>query len=106
MTIYDTSSMKNHKDMDKNLFKGLNKQFDAGFTDEVMNRIMAESVAKSSASKVIRLISNWSVALAAASVLLFGVMSYSGGDFDIDQFMGLSEYSDFELGEMDYFFEE
>lgn len=95
--------------MEKEFYKNLKSSFDSDFTDRVMNRVEAE-VKKGVSPKQHRFTTRlvrFSISAAAASVLLFVGINFNNlKNNGLDGVMGLSEYSDYELSQMDYFTEE
>lgn len=86
-------------------FSGLKKSFGDDFTASVMDRVNAE--VQGSKSKTVKLLSNLAIVAAAACIVLIAYIGFTGeGEFDTDSFMGLSEYSDFDLQETGYFEDE
>jgi|GEM_PF-3852189 len=91
--------------METNKFDILKKEFSAGFTDKVMAEVNSGST-DSGYAKEVRFL-NLVASLAAACILIVGsFVLYNGGALDVESQTGLSQYSDFELNEMELFEED
>jgi hypothetical protein len=87
--------------MNEDQFESLRGSFDSTFTEDVMNKIRSERML---GHRVMNRLTNFSIGLAAASIILFVSLNFAGiQNREIESIISLSEYSDFELNEMDYF---